>query len=143
MEVKLYTRKEASDILKKYPDKVLKTKQVVTGLCKDKEGTEHEVRMFYIVELIKRGCYRYTILFREEDIPQGTVRLQLVRKYKNEPNEDIREDYDDIDSLRADMKYFIDYFPQNFDYIVARKVTKDKDTGNEIIENLWTFGNYK
>lgn len=66
MEIKLYTAKEAKEIIKKYPDKMLRTKCVVVGLVQDSDGVDHEQRMFYIVERIHRRCYSYTIAFKED-----------------------------------------------------------------------------
>ena len=66
MEVKLYTMKEAKEIIKKHPDKILRTKCVVVGLVQDNDGIEHEKRMYYIIELIHKEGYIYSILFKEE-----------------------------------------------------------------------------
>jgi hypothetical protein len=53
MEIKLYTAKEAKEIIKKYPDKMLRTKCVVVDLVVDSDGIEHEKRMFYMWLLAK------------------------------------------------------------------------------------------
>ena len=66
MEIKLYTAKEAKEIIKKYPDKMLRTKCVVVDLVVDSDGIEHEKRMFYIVERIRKRCYIYTVIFKED-----------------------------------------------------------------------------
>ena len=66
MEIKLYTMKEAKEIIKKHPDKILRTKCVVVGIVQDNEGIDHEQRMFYIVERIRRRCYSYTVAFKED-----------------------------------------------------------------------------
>ncbi len=66
MEIKLYTMKEAKEIIKKYPDKMLRTKCVVVDLVVDSDGIEHEKRMFYIVERIRKRCYIYTVIFKED-----------------------------------------------------------------------------
>ena len=66
MEIKLYTAKEAKEIIKKYPDKMLKTKCVVVDLVVDSDGIEHEKRMFYIVERIRKRCFIYTVIFKED-----------------------------------------------------------------------------
>ena len=67
MEVKLYTKKEAKEIIKKHPDKTLRTKCVVVDLVQDNDGMDHEKRMYYIVELIRKGCYIYSVLFKEKE----------------------------------------------------------------------------
>ena len=66
MEIKLYTAKEAKEIIKKYPDKILRTKCVVVGIVQDNDGVDHEKRMYYIVERIRKGCFIYTVAFKEE-----------------------------------------------------------------------------
>ncbi len=66
MEIKLYTAKEAKEIIKKYPDRFLKTKCVVVDIATDSDGVDHEQRMFYIVERIRRGCYSYVVAFKED-----------------------------------------------------------------------------
>lgn len=66
MEIKLYTAKEAKEIIKKYPDKILRTKCVVVDLVVDSDGIEHEKRMFYIVERIRKRCFIYTVIFKED-----------------------------------------------------------------------------
>jgi hypothetical protein len=66
MEIKLYTAKEAKEIIKKYPDKMLRTKCVVVDLVVDSDGIEHEKRMFYIVERIRKRCFIYTVIFKED-----------------------------------------------------------------------------
>jgi hypothetical protein len=66
MEIKLYTAKEAKEIIKKYPDKMLRTKCIVVDLVVDSNGIEHEKRMFYIVERIRKRCYIYTVIFKED-----------------------------------------------------------------------------
>ena len=66
MEIKLYTMKEAKEIIKKYPDKRLRTKCVVVGIVQDNEGIDHEQRMFYIVERICRRCCAYMVAFKED-----------------------------------------------------------------------------
>ena len=66
MEIKLYTAKEAKEIIKKYPDKILRTKCVVVDLVVDSDGIEHEKRMFYIVERIRKRCFTYTVIFKED-----------------------------------------------------------------------------
>ncbi len=66
MEIKLYTAKEAKEIIKKHPDKILRTKCVVVDLVVDSDGIEHEKRMFYIVERIRKRCFIYTVIFKED-----------------------------------------------------------------------------
>ena len=66
MEIKLYTAKEAKEIIKKHPDKILRTKCVVVDLVVDSDGMEHEKRMFYIVERIRKRCFIYTVIFKED-----------------------------------------------------------------------------
>jgi len=65
MEVKLYTMKEAKEIIKNHPDKILRTKCVVVDIVKDKDDIDHEKRMYYIVELIHKEGYIYSVLFKE------------------------------------------------------------------------------
>jgi len=67
MEVKLYTKKEAKEIIKKHPDKTLRTKCVVVGIVQDNDGMDHEKRMYYIVELIRKRCSIYSVLFKEKE----------------------------------------------------------------------------
>ena len=67
MEIKLYTAKEAKEIIKKYPDKMLRTKCVVVAIIQDSDGVDHEKRMYYIVESIRKGCSIYTVLFKEKE----------------------------------------------------------------------------
>ena len=66
MEIKLYTAKEAKEIIKKHPDKILRTKCVVVDLVVDSDGIEHEKRMFYIVERIRKRCFIDTVIFKED-----------------------------------------------------------------------------
>ena len=66
MEIKLYTAKEAKEIIKKYPDKKLRTKCVVVAIVQDNDGVDHEKRMYYIVERIYRSCFCYTVAFKED-----------------------------------------------------------------------------
>ena len=66
MEIKLYTMKEAKEIIKKHPDKRLKTKCVVVDIVTDNDGVDHEKRMFYIVERIYKDCYCYSVAFKED-----------------------------------------------------------------------------
>lgn len=66
MEIKLYTAKEAKEIIKKHPDKFLKTKCVVVGIVQDNDGIDHEKRMYYIVERIWKNHWGYTVAFKED-----------------------------------------------------------------------------
>ena len=66
MEIKLYTMKEAKEIIKKHPDRRLRTKCVVVDAVKDKDGIYHEKRMYYITEYVYIDCWRYSIAFKED-----------------------------------------------------------------------------
>ena len=66
MEIKLYTMKEAKEIIKKHPDKTLRTKCVVVDIIPETDKIDHEKRMFYLVETVWKNCWRYTVLFKED-----------------------------------------------------------------------------
>ena len=72
MEITLYTKKEANEIIKKYPNRRLKTKTVVVDIIENKTDENiytkyREKRMFYIVEHIYKPGVRFTKIFQENN----------------------------------------------------------------------------
>lgn len=72
MEIKLYTKKEAKEIIDKYPDKILFTKQVVVDIVENENSKSiydayKEKRMFYIVERVYYPGLAFTKVFIENE----------------------------------------------------------------------------
>lgn len=70
MEIKLYTKKEANEIIKKYPNRHLQTKTVVVDIIENEADENiytkyHEKRMFYIVEHIYKPGVMLIKIFQE------------------------------------------------------------------------------
>lgn len=150
MEIQLYTKKEAKEIIKKYPNRKLRTKQAVVGIEEDIEKDHWECspytekRMFYIIERVYYPGKRFDKIFIEpQKLAKNGVYFQLVRKYRWGGSEIVDDYYTDVDDLRADMVFFENYHANDFAYIVGRKVVIDEKTGKETTEVLWTFGSFE
>lgn len=72
MEIKLYTKKEAKEIIDKYPDKQLSTKQVVVDIIENENNKSVydafvEKRMFYIIETVYKPGLIFKKVFIENE----------------------------------------------------------------------------